>query len=37
MQTSFFTQKVYSEQRKIVISQYEAIFTIDKQRSLKRD
>ena len=30
-------QKVNSEQRKTVITQYEAINTIDKQRSLKRD
>ena len=37
MQTSYFTQKVNSEQRKTVIKQYEAINTIDKQRSLKRD
>ena len=26
MQTSYFTQKVNSEQRKTVISQYEAIY-----------
>ena len=37
MQTSYFTQKVNSVQRKTVMNQYEAINTIDKQRSLKRD
>ena len=37
MQTSYFTQKVNSEQRKTVLCQYEANTTIDKQRSLKRD
>ena len=37
MQTSYFTQKVNSEQRITVLCQYEANNTIDKQRSLKRD
>ena len=37
MQTSYFTQKVNSEQRKTVVIQYKAINTIDKQKALKRD
>ena len=37
MQTSYFTQKVNSEQRKTVLCQYDANNNIDKQRSLKLD